>query len=113
MRIHEYLEIVEEPEGRGRIRCVRCGYAFCDAGENYKRHALYREQDPARVPGRGLVSGERTFHVFQEYLCPGCGTLLEVDSYVPGLEGEDPVLWDIQVARHKPASRKGRGVRKA
>ncbi len=77
MRIHEYLEIVADEKGRQQVRCVRCGHAFCEAGENYKAHALYRERDPNRVPGRSLVSGEQPFHVFQEYICPGCGTLLE------------------------------------
>ncbi len=106
MRIHEYLEIVEERDGRRQVRCVRCGHAFCDAAENYKEYALYRERDPAQLLGRGLVSGEKTFHVFQEYICPGCGTLLEVDTLVPGVEGEPPVLWDIQVAPKASSPRK-------
>ena len=108
MRIHEYLEIVEDREGRQQVRCVRCGHAFCGAGENYKAHALCRERDPNQVPGRGLASGEQPFHVFQEYICPGCGTLLEVDTHVPGFEGDAPVLWDIQVAP-KTASRRVTG----
>lgn len=96
MRIHEYLEIVEKPEGQKVIRCIKCGYEFCDARENYKRYALYRERDLSDVKLRSLSSGEPTVVVYQEYICPGCATLLQVDTLCPELE-EDPIIWDIQI----------------
>lgn len=97
MRIHEYLEIADNKEGKKIIRCLKCGHEFCDARENYKLHALYRERDLKDVKLRSLISGEPTFVLYQEYICPGCGTLLEVDTYCPELDKDDPVVWDIQI----------------
>ena len=36
-----------------------------------------------------------------EYYCPGCATLLDVETAVPEVEGEtiEPV-WDIQISSH-------------
>jgi len=98
MRIHEYLEIVEGPEKVRVIRCIRCGHLFCSANENYKEHALFRERKPASLPLREVLSGEDASVIYQEFICPGCGTLLEVDPFCPELEeGNDPIVWDIQV----------------
>jgi len=98
VRIHEYLEILDDPEEGRLIRCVRCGHRFCRADENYKEHALYIERKLDTLPLRQVLSGEDSFVVYQEFLCPGCGTLLEVDAYCPQLEeGNDPIIWDIQI----------------
>lgn len=98
MRIHEYLEVVEDPEQGRVVRCIRCGHRLCRADENYKEHALYIERRPETLPLREVLSGEDAFVVYQEYVCPGCGTLLEVDPYCPRLEeGNNPIVWDIQI----------------
>ncbi|MBC8274662.1 MAG: hypothetical protein H8E40_06825 [Chloroflexi bacterium] len=96
MRIHEYLEIVKQ-NGKNVIRCMKCGYEFCRAEENYKKHALLRERELCDVLNPiYCLSGEKPFVHLQEFICPGCGTLLEVDVVCPELE-EDPILWDIQI----------------
>ncbi|MDY6861942.1 MAG: acetone carboxylase subunit gamma [Thermodesulfobacteriota bacterium] len=92
MRIHEYLEINENK----KIRCLKCGYEFCDAEKNYKDFAL-----KAEIPGKELGSrfiqprteDEPQFVVYHEFYCPGCTTMLEVDVLSPG----EPPLWDIQI----------------
>ena len=98
MRFHEYLEMVEKHTGEKVIICLRCGNQFCSASENYKNFSIYRENDLAGVGGRFLASGEKPFVTYQEYICPGCGTLLEVDVLCKGLEDEkSAVIWDMQI----------------
>jgi N-methylhydantoinase B len=98
MRFHEYLEVVEKNSGEQVVICVKCGHVLGHAVENYKSHALYRENDLAGVEGRFLASGERPFVTYQEYICPGCGTLLEVDVLCKELEDETSrIIWDAQI----------------
>ncbi len=96
MRIHEYLEIVEK-DGEMVIRCLKCGYIFGSAKENYKKGCLLREREFKEVMNPMFcLSKEGAFERLQEFICPGCGILLEVDVVVPELE-QDPILWDIQI----------------
>ena len=98
MRFHEYLEMVEKHSGRKVMVCVKCGNQFCSATENYKQFSIYRENDLAGVGGRFLASGEKPFVTYQEFICPGCGTLLEVDVLCKELEDEkSKVIWDMQI----------------
>jgi acetone carboxylase, gamma subunit len=97
MRIHEYLEIATDEKGERQIRCLRCDHRFCGPEENYKLHALVRVRELADVPLRSLRSGEPPFVRYQEFICPGCGTLLEVDAVCPALDADDPIVWDIQI----------------
>jgi N-methylhydantoinase B len=95
LHFHEYLEVVSTKEGFF-IRCRKCGYLFCSADENYKRYALEIRQDFEELAGHRVPSGEPYVGVFLEYVCPGCATLLQVDTYCPSQGGETP-LWDIQL----------------
>ncbi|MFC1938127.1 acetone carboxylase subunit gamma [Chloroflexota bacterium] len=97
MRIHEYLEIVSKKDGSKVVRCVKCGHEFCDPRENYKEHALIWERNLDDVSLRAPVSGEPMFTCYQEFICPSCGTLLEVDVFCPGLDQDEPIVWDIQI----------------
>jgi N-methylhydantoinase B len=95
LHFHEYLDVVSA-DNRFFIRCRRCGYLFCSADENYKRHALEIREDLEELAGHRVPSGEPYLGVFLEYVCPGCATLLQVDTYCPAEGGETP-LWDIQL----------------
>jgi acetone carboxylase gamma subunit len=98
MRIHEYLEIVCKGEGqKAVIRCMKCGYEFCPADENYKKYTLVWERDLKDLPLRTPVSGDPMFTRYQEFICPGCGTLLDVNSFCPEIDENDPIVWDIQI----------------
>jgi N-methylhydantoinase B len=95
LRFHEYLEIARDG-GETRYRCIRCGYLFCAPDENYKKYCVKRivalDQFAQRpLPTRGPYLGH-----LQEYICPGCATLLQVDVYCPSLGGDED-LWDIQI----------------
>lgn len=98
MRIHEYLEVVDK-QGKKTIVCVKCGHEFCGIDDNYKKYAIYRERDPRELPRMTPTSGDPLFVIYQEYICPGCGTLLEVDNFCPEIDSEEErILWDIQIA---------------
>ena len=98
MKFHEYLEVVEKTSGEKVIVCAKCGHQFCSATGNYKKSAIYRESDITDIRGGGLASGEKPFAIYQEYICPGCGILLEVDVLCEGLEDEESrLIWDAQI----------------
>jgi N-methylhydantoinase B len=91
-QMHEYLDIAQLDDGRKVIRCRRCGHEFCDAHDNYKKHAIRINEDISQVkPWQPAGS-----MYYQHYICPGCGTLLQVDTWSPILDDDEP-LWDIQI----------------
>ena len=93
-RIAEYLEVVERIDGTKTICCVKCGHGFCVPEDNYKKYAVQRirELDELKKVGRDGAN----LTCFQEYICPGCATLLQVDVWCPSLDTRDP-LWDIKL----------------
>lgn len=97
MRMHEYLEVVSKEDGNKVIRCIKCGHEFCQAAENYKEHALIWERNLDDIPFRTPISGEEMFTRYHEFICPGCGTLLEVCLFCPQLDSDEPIVWDIQL----------------
>ena len=95
IKIHEYLEIAQNGSERF-IRCIRCGYLFCHPEENYKKYSLKRIVDLDQAAVRPLPSQEPYLGRYHEYICPGCGTLLQVDVFCPVLGGEED-LWDLRI----------------
>ncbi|MBI2357859.1 MAG: hypothetical protein HYV04_02925, partial [Deltaproteobacteria bacterium] len=95
LRIHEYLEIARNGS-TVRYRCTRCGHLFCSPEENYKKHCLKRVVTLDRFALRPLPTRGPYLGHLQEYICPGCATLLQVDVYCPALGGEED-LWDIRI----------------
>ena len=95
LRIHEYLEIARNG-GKVRCRCIRCGYLFGSPEENYKKHCLKRVVALDKFALRPLPTRGPYLGHIQEYICPGCATLLQVDVYCPALGGEED-LWDIRI----------------
>ena len=86
LRFHEYLELMRSGD-RFAIRCRSCRHLLCPGDENYKRHTLMRVRDLEAFSGKQLPSGEPYRGVYQEFCCPGCGTLLEAnvgESKPPG-----------------------------
>jgi len=87
MRIHYYLEIDENK----KIKCLKCGEVICDATENYKLYVPQRERLPSDIPGRRPKKPE--FATYYEYYCPGCFTMLDVETKPIGT----PPIHDIQI----------------
>ncbi len=94
IRISEYLEIVEKVDGAKVICCRECGNEFCSAGDNYKKYALRLVRDLRET--KKVSKGVEPITHYQEYICPGCGTLLQVDTWCPLIDNDEP-LWDIDV----------------
>ena len=90
MRIHYYLEIDEH----NKIRCLKCGHILCDASENYKLHVPAAERTPTEIPGRRPINPE--FAVYYEYYCPGCYTMLDVESQPKGSSPIYSIQIDVQ-----------------
>jgi N-methylhydantoinase B len=109
LRIHEYLEVARDGNEHW-IRCIRCGYLFCSAAENYKKYTLRRVVTLDQVAQLPLPSGEPYMGHYHEYICPSCATLLQVDSFCPILGGEED-LWDIRIDLKKLAGKESRNAR--
>jgi N-methylhydantoinase B len=85
-RVNEYLQ-VRDYDQTAVVECQWCGATVCDANEPWKEHVVMRRSDPS-VGGPLRSEGGRFFLL--EFFCPGCGTLLEVESAFEG----DPPLYD-------------------
>ncbi|MBI3075791.1 MAG: hydantoinase B/oxoprolinase family protein [Deltaproteobacteria bacterium] len=102
MRLHESLVGRVDESGDGVIACLRCGHVLGGVRENYRWGTLYRKRDLEDWPLRASLVSRRRMVWCQEFICPGCGTLLEVDLLCPDLDSEEP-LGDLQVAPGKPS----------
>jgi N-methylhydantoinase B len=98
LRIHEYLDIVKRGAAY-TTECRKCRYDFGPAERNYKLAALHRLVDKDALTELPPPGGRHSAAVYVEYCCPGCGTLLDVESRCPTVEGEkvEPI-WDIEIA---------------
>jgi N-methylhydantoinase B len=96
MRIHEYLELRMDGDQGEYIVCRECDTTLCSREENYKRFACRRVPDYSHLPLRSITAGDEPAVRLQEYMCPGCHTMLEVDLWCPELDSEEP-LWDIDL----------------
>jgi len=85
IRIAENLELGSD----NRVRCSRCGHEFCTSSENWKTRALRSKSSMVR---KSLIELHQDLGIF-EYICPGCGVLLDVEI---ARNGEDP-LWDVRL----------------
>jgi len=94
LKFHEYLAIVRNGKTEA-IRCVRCGHLFCQKQENYKLYALRRERGLFDLAQRLVPSGESYLGGYLEYYCPGCATLLQIDSFCDAFPNSKEPLHDF------------------
>lgn len=87
----EYLHVVE-----GETRCRRCGHALGPVERNFKLGALVREQPLPEGNPTLRDPSLYTDHtvVFRQFICAGCGTMLDTEIAVDGA----PPQWDIRPA---------------
>jgi N-methylhydantoinase B len=108
MRIHDCLDVVQHG-GDFSIACRKCNQDFGPATGNYKAAAVYRKVDKDQLTELPPPNGRHSMGVYVEYYCPGCGTLLDVETACPSVEGHKlEAIWDIELsadAIHKAASR--------
>jgi N-methylhydantoinase B len=98
LRFHEYLAVMQR-DGIQAIGCVRCGHVFCDPKGNYKRFALRRPRDLSDLARASVPSGEPYIGGYYEYYCPGCATLLQVDTFCSLLPASHEPLQDFEPVR--------------
>jgi N-methylhydantoinase B len=106
MRIHECLDVVEHA-GEFSIACRKCNQDFGPATGNYKQRAAFRAVSKDEVTELPPPGGRQSLATYVEYFCPGCATLLDVETACPTLEGgKVEPIWDIEISRdaiHKAA----------
>src|SRR5262245_23644082 len=91
----EYLDLVATSSGRS-LACERCGHVLCDAGRNYKAHAL-RIDRPIQAANPLIGDPQRFIDAaveFRQFYCPSCGGLIENEVS----RAQDPLLHDIELA---------------
>jgi N-methylhydantoinase B len=99
VKIHEklfsltpYVDIVIDEKGRKLSICSQCGFAYCEAHDNFKLYCLIYERDPSDFhPGR--LAYDKEWCVFREFYCPSCASQIEVEAVAPGT----PILNDYEL----------------
>ena len=83
---------VVEGEASAVVKC-ECGHVFCDFRQNWKLEALInvRRNPESLKEIYGPFGCDPDWMELREFLCPGCGALLEVDPAVPGY----PITFDF------------------
>ena len=90
--IGEHLSIVAK-DGERLVRCD-CGHDFCPYTENWKLHASVYVRDTVEALEElypGPKACDPSLQEIREFICPSCGTLLEVEAVPPGY----PVTFDF------------------
>ncbi len=92
-RIDENLQLSDDH----KICCVACGERLCVATENYKLHVAMLERDvmEAGLLDKGVTPKQFVDRhmVFRQFICPGCGALLENEI---NFEEASPI-WDKEI----------------
>jgi hypothetical protein len=94
LRFHALLAVATDG-ARFAVQCQRCGHAFCEASDNYKRYAPRQRRPLEELAGGPLPTGEPYTGYLLEYACPGCASLLQVDLVCPALDDDTP-LHDVR-----------------
>lgn len=84
----EYLQINLDSKV---IECKKCGWVFCRADENPKRHAAVRrgpQTDAGPIRGEWYEKGR---FELRQYYCPQCATLFETEVSLKEL----PISWSV------------------
>ena len=100
MRVHECLDVVDTGDGF-HVACRGCKEDFGPADANYKDGAVYRVTHKDGITELPPPSGRKSLGHYIEYFCRGCATQIDVETFVPAVEGDEirPV-WDIQISPH-------------
>jgi hypothetical protein len=84
MDLTPYVKIVEDEQGKKVAVCSRCGFAYCEAREDYKLYCLIHERDPAEIYPAQLAP-DKDWAIYREFYCPGCGAQIEAEQCPQGM----------------------------
>jgi acetone carboxylase gamma subunit len=105
--LHEHLYIVSK-DGERIVKCD-CGYEFGDYKKNWKLKCriLLRDtyEEIEKLYPKDMGSNPEWMEL-REYICPGCYTLLDVESVPPGFPTIFNFLPDIDTFYEKWLGRK-------
>jgi N-methylhydantoinase B/oxoprolinase/acetone carboxylase alpha subunit len=87
-----YVDIVEDDQGRKMAVCSHCGFAYCEANDNFKYYCLIYDRDPADLYP-GILAYDKDWCLFREFYCPSCASQIEVEACAPG----SPILWNYEL----------------
>jgi len=91
--IGEHLQIVKTASGEYVVKCD-CGQEFGDYHVNWKLSALIFVRNTPELLQEiypGPKAPDSSLQEIREYICPRCGTLLEVEVVPPGY----PIVFDF------------------
>jgi acetone carboxylase gamma subunit len=91
------LSIVSKGGGRRVVKC-RCGHEFGDYRVNWKLSALIHVRDDEASLSEVYVGREQPDPAWvqvREYICPGCGSQLEVEAVPRGCPPDFDFLPDL------------------
>jgi hypothetical protein len=95
MRIHESLDIVADGENFS-VCCRSCKQDLGPATGNYKHAAVHRVVPKDDVTELPPPEGRHSMGAYVEYYCPGCATMLDVETCCPAVDGDGvEAIWDI------------------
>ena len=94
LKFHPSLSLVKRGAAQA-VRCSNCGHFFCQARDNYKRYALRLTLDLYELSQRRVPSGEPYIGGYYGYYCPGCATLLQVETFCYLLPDSDEPVHDF------------------
>ena len=96
------LEVTENihmrsTKGRTVYCCAKCHTEIGQVGENYKEHCIRIDK---HVSKSNLLIGEPSRFIddvpqFRQFVCPGCGTLIENEIAMKG----EPLLMDVHIEK--------------
>ncbi|MCS5556324.1 MAG: hydantoinase B/oxoprolinase family protein [Arenicellales bacterium] len=95
----EVTENIHMRSGKGRTVycCAKCHTEIGQLGENYKEHCIRIDK---HVSKSNLLIGEPSRFIddvpqFRQFVCPGCGTLIENEIAMKG----EPLLMDVHIEK--------------
>ena len=72
-----------------KVACASCEHALSDNGTPWKPSAILIQSPVTGFGGVRWIAGDRV--VLRQFVCPGCGALLDTETALP----EDPFLNDV------------------
>ena len=76
-KILDNIELLVTEKGK-EFKCSRCGHALGSAVIGYMKRSL-KVQRPRSYAQPAILSPETQKYLLQEYCCPQCGVLFEVE----------------------------------
>jgi predicted RNA-binding Zn-ribbon protein involved in translation (DUF1610 family) len=76
-KILDNIELLVTEKGK-EFKCSRCGYELGPAVSGYRKRSL-KVQRPLSYAQPAMLSPKTLKYLLQEYCCPKCGVLFEVE----------------------------------